>query len=546
MIFGEVGLDDAVGAVVAHTHRLGDRVIRKGAVLDAEAVRALAASGRDSVIAARLEPGDVDEDASAARVAEALLAVAAGLRAGPAATGRVNLHAERAGLLRVSATHIDALNRVGEGVTIATLPDLAVVAPRDMVATIKIIPFAVAESMLREVEALAATGAPFALHPFRPLLAGLVLSELPGLKPSVIEGTIAAMTARVAQLGGRMLPPRRCAHDAGSIAAGLRQLALDGAELLLVAGASATVDRRDVGPAAIVAAGGEVLHFGMPVDPGNLICVGSVGGLPALVLPGCARSPKANGIDWVMQRLFAGFPVSPREIMGMGVGGLLKEAPRPWPRVPATPTAPGQVAAIVLAAGLSSRMAPHHKLLAADAEGTPMLARVVDQALASRARPVLVVLGHRATEVRAALAGRPVRFVTAPDYQAGLSASLRAGLTALPAEVAAALVCLGDMPLVTGEMLDRLIAAWNPEAGRVIVQAAHRGQMGNPVLWDRRFFAEMCSLTGDSGARSMLRRHADVVTAQEVGGDAVLRDFDTPESLRRVGAWRTFGSDLQE
>ncbi len=542
MIFAALPLDEALGAVAAHTHRLTGLVIHKGAVLDEPALAALRAAGRESIVAARLEPGDVAENLAAERVAGVLLGP--GLTAGRAGTGRVNLHSETGGLLRIDVARVDAVNTVDEAVTVATLPDFAAVAARDMVATVKVIPFAVAAGVLDAVEASARAAGPLLrLNPFRQRVAGLVLSELPGMKPSVIEGTIEAMRARVAGLGGTLLPPLRCAHDTAAIAGCLERLAADGAELLLVAGASATVDRRDVGPAAIVACGGVIEHFGMPVDPGNLICSGRIGDIPALVLPGCARSPKANGIDWVLQRLFAGVPVDAAAIMRMGVGGLLKEfSGRPLPRAravaspasdAAAPAQPG-VAAIVLAAGQSSRMAPYSKLLVVDPAGRSMVARVVDNVLASRARPVVVVVGHREAEVRAALGGRPVRCVTAEDHAAGLSASLRVGIAALPAETPATLVCLGDMPLVTGRVMDRLIDAWDPDEGRWIVQPVARGGAGNPVLWDRRFFGELSALQGDSGGRQLLGRHQDAVAQVDVGDDSVLRDFDTLDSLEAL------------
>jgi molybdenum cofactor cytidylyltransferase len=216
----------------------------------------------------------------------------------------------------------------------------------------------------------------------------------------------------------------------------------------------------------------------------------------------------------------------------MGVGGLLKDVTaRPLPRARATAgAAPHGVAAVVLAAGQSSRMAPRHKLLVQDATGRAMVARVVDGVLASRARPVLVVTGHRADEVKAALAGRPVTFVTAPDYAEGLSASLRAGLAAVPASTAAALVVLGDMPLVTAATIDRLIDSYDPDEGRTIVAPSHNGELGNPVLWDRRHFPAMMALTGDRGARALLRQHAEAV-AEIAVDDTVLRDFDTADSL---------------
>ncbi len=539
MIFGATPLAAAEGAVLAHSHRLPGRVLRKGSVLDAAAVAALREAGRTEVIAARLEPGDVAEDAAAARLAAAL--ATPHLDAGRAGTGRVNLLAQAHGLLRVTAARIDAINLLHESLTVATLPDCSVVAPRDMVATVKVIPFAVPGPVLDAVEAASRDGGGgIALHPFRPLKVGLALSELPGLKESVTEGTIAATAARVAALTGTLLPPLRCAHTAEAIADAVRRLLAAGAELVLIAGASATVDRRDVGPQGVVAAGGEILHFGMPVDPGNLICRGRVGAVPALVLPGCARSPRANGIDWVLRRLFAGLPLGPAEIVRMGVGGLLKDTDaRPLPRAKATAAAaprPRMLAAVVLAAGQSTRMAPYHKLLVADRGGKPMVARVVDNVLSSRARPVLVVLGHRGEEIRAALGGRPVTYVTAADHAAGLSASLRAGIAGLPGEAAAALVCLGDMPLVTGRMIDRLLDAFDPDEGRGIVVPTHQGKPGNPILWGRAWFAEILALSGDVGARALLARHAEQVAEVEIGDDAVLRDFDTVESLATLPA----------
>ncbi|MFC7539185.1 hypothetical protein ACFQU2_06480 [Siccirubricoccus deserti] len=220
-----------------------------------------------------------------------------------------------------------------------------------MVATIKVIPFAVPGPVLQVAEAQARQSAQtgpgrpggpvLAVHPFRPLKVGLVLTELPGVKESVMEGAVEVTRDRVEALCGTLLPHERVRHETPAIADALNRLRRQGAQVLLIAGASAVVDRRDVGPAAIVRAGGAIDHFGMPVDPGNLICLGHIDGIPALVLPGCAKSPKLNGIDWVLQRLFAGLKVTARDVMGMGVGGLLKEIDvRPLPREQAANTPP--------------------------------------------------------------------------------------------------------------------------------------------------------------------------------------------------------------
>ena len=537
MIFGPTPIGEASGTILAHTVRLEGRVLKKGTLLDDASVAALREGGHREVIAARLEEGDVTENEAAHRIGEALL--------GPhllrtrAATGRVNLQAETAGLLVVNATMVDRLNELDESLTLATLPNFTPVSAREMLATVKVIPFAMSGEMLGVAESVARSGL-LAVHPFRPLRVGLVLTELPGLKESIMEGAVEATGARVAGLTGTLLPPERCAHEEEAIAAALARLRQAGAQILLIAGASAVVDRRDAGPAAIIRAGGRIEHFGMPVDPGNLICLGEIDGIPALVLPGCARSPKLNGFDWVLQRLFAGLSVKARDVMRMGVGGLLKEIEsRPLPREKAArahtgaaaPRRARPLAALVLAAGQSSRMAPLNKLLVQGQDGRPMVARVVDNVIASGIGPVTVVTGHARAEVEAALAGRDVRFVSAEDYAEGLSASLKAGLSALPPQVEGVLICLGDMPLVTPTAIGRLLAAFDPEEGRAIVMPTHGGQQGNPVLWAREFIPEMMALTGDAGARRLIRRHAERVAEVEMPDDAVLRDFDTPEAL---------------
>jgi molybdenum cofactor cytidylyltransferase len=345
-------------------------------------------------------------------------------------------------------------------------------------------------------------------------------------------------------LGSTLLLERRCAHASAALSPAIGDAVAAGAELVLVAGASAILDRRDVIPAAIVAAGGQVEHFGMPVDPGNLMLMGKLGAVPVLGLPGCARSPKVNGFDWVLQRLLAELPAGPAEIMAMGVGGLLADIPnRPLPRALATaevPSAPIQpraprVAALVLAAGQSRRMGTLNKLLI-EIDGVPMVRRVVEVLGQSRAAPIIVVTGHEAERVAAALRDLPVTIVHNPDYAQGLSTSLRRGLPALPPESDGALVCLGDMPRVSAAEIDRLIAAFNPVEGRAICVPTRQGKRGNPVLWSRRFFEEMMQVAGDVGARHLIGAYPEMVAEVEMADDGVLTDIDTPQALAKLAA----------
>jgi molybdenum cofactor cytidylyltransferase len=297
-----------------------------------------------------------------------------------------------------------------------------------------------------------------------------------------------------------------------------------------VFGASAITDRRDVIPAGITGAGGKISHFGMPVDPGNLLLLGELHAKPVVGLPSCARSPKVNGFDFVLQRLFAGLQITGADIMRMGVGGLLQEIPsRPQPRdVEHTAQRAPRIAAMVLAAGLSSRMGSN-KLLQ-DWRGKPLVRWTVETALKSQAGPVIVVTGHEARKLEEALKGLDVHFVYNPDYREGLSTSLKAGLSAVAASADGALVMLGDMPQVSPDLLDRMIAAFSPADGRNICIAMHEHSRGNPVLWARRFFPEIQALGGDAGAKTLLAAHEEMIC--EIDGDAaVLHDIDTPEAL---------------
>jgi molybdenum cofactor cytidylyltransferase len=274
----------------------------------------------------------------------------------------------------------------------------------------------------------------------------------------------------------------------------------------------------------------------MPVDPGNLMLGGSARARPVIGAPGCARSPKENGFDWVLMRLLAGLPVSRTDITGMGVGGLLMEiVTRPQPRDEPVKPAAQRFAAIVLAAGRSTRMGGPNKLLA-EIGGRPLVRIAAEEALASRARPVIVVTGHQRERVEAALSGLAVKCVHNPDFAEGLSTSLKAGLAAVPEDVDGVIVCLGDMPQVRADLLDRLMAALDPDRGALIAMPTTDGKRGNPVVWSRRFFNELAALEGDVGARHLIARYPEAVVEIPVTGNAAFADVDTPEALSRVKA----------
>jgi molybdenum cofactor cytidylyltransferase len=545
MQFGEVPVKAAEGAILVHSIRLGKTALKKGRVLSAADIAEIGAAGIDEITVVRLEPGDVREDPAASRIAGA--ALGSGVTTAPAFTGRANLFADTKGILVFDRDRLDRLNLVDEGVTLGTLPPFAVVEPQQMVATVKIIPFAVPEDAVARCAAIAGEGGGLLrVAAFRPLAVGMIQTRLPGLKETILDKTREVTLGRLDGLGCTLVLERRGTHKSAALAQEIVASIAD-VDMLLIHGASAIVDRRDVIPAAIELAGGTIDHFGMPVDPGNLLLLGHVQGKPVLGLPGCARSPKVNGFDWVLERLVAGLPMGPKEIMSMGAGGLLAEiptrglkraeagaapaetsAPKPVVKVPPGPS----IAALLLAAGKSSRMGSNKML--EEVDGRPMVARTAQRLLASRARPIIAVLGNMADQVDAALGKLPVERVMNPDFADGLSTSLKRGLATLPGDVEGVVVCLGDMPLIAGRDIDRLIAAFNPLEGRAIVVPTRRGQRGNPILWSRRFFAEMMALKGDQGARKLVEEHADLVAEVEMDNDAIFIDIDTPQALAEL------------
>jgi molybdenum cofactor cytidylyltransferase len=329
--FGPVPVAEAAGLISAHTVRREGITLRKGAVIAREAAAGLARAGLSEIVAATLEPGDVGEDAAAARLAGHL--AGAHLRVEAPFTGRSNLFAEVAGVLMLDPARIDAVNAVDEAVTAATLPRFKPVVAGEMVATVKIIPYAVPGAVLDRACLAAGSGA-LALAPYRRRRVGVVSTRLPSLKETTIDKTLRVLAERLAPAGAEIVAETRVPHAAGSVAASLAEAIDDaGAELVVVFGASAIADRRDVIPAGIAAAGGRVAHLGMPVDPGNLLLIGDRGDVPVIGAPGCARSPKENGFDWILHRLMADLPVTRADIVALGVGGLLMEiVSRPQPR----------------------------------------------------------------------------------------------------------------------------------------------------------------------------------------------------------------------
>lgn len=331
MKFGTVHVDEAAGKILAHKliSADGKKLFNKGHLLRDEDVAALRAQGITSVVAAALAPTDLGENEAARRVGLAL--AGEGVRVNAPGVGRANLLATLAGPLRVQVAALERLNNIDEGITIATLREHTLVQPGQLLALVKIIPFAVARACVEDVEAVAQQSAPvIAVRPLARRRVGLIVSGPASARATLLDEFTPPVRQRVEYLGSVLESVDYVAHTPEAIAAALRQQT---SELILLAGISATIDHEDVIPAALRTAGGSVAHFGVPVDPGSLLMLGYLGNAPVIGAPGCVKSLKTNVIDMILPRLLAGERLTRADLVAMGHGGLLDDiSERPMPR----------------------------------------------------------------------------------------------------------------------------------------------------------------------------------------------------------------------
>lgn len=523
------------GAILAHSISAGTKRFKKGRVLSLEDIKVLSAAQIDDVMVAILDNSDIGEDLAAKKIAE--LVAGDGLTMSAPFTGRVNLFASANGVCKIDVEKLQTLNRLNEAITVASIPDFEMVQPKQMVATIKIIPFSVPNEIMEKVIGL--LDKPLVkVQPFQVKKTSLIQTHYDATKPSVLDKTKTVLNNRLSALSNRINKEIRCPHKTAKLADQIRLImATDRPDLLILTGASAITDRADVLPAALELAGGNIQRFGMPVDPGNLLMLGDISGTRVIGMPGCARSPKLNGFDWVLQRLMANINISNDDISDMAVGGLLKEiSTRPSPRasLARTPTMAKKpsVTAIVLAAGQSRRMGKDNKLLK-KINGIPMIRHTVDIVQRCHMDEIIVVTGHEAKAIEVALSGTSTSFKHNELFDEGISSSLKAGISAVPLSSDAVLICLGDMPLISSDDIHSLTAAFSPADGRSICVPTYKGKWGNPVLLGKQFFSEIQDLTGDIGARHLISEYPDLVCEVEMSSDGVLSDFDNPESFKR-------------
>lgn len=337
MKFGPVPLSEASGKILGHniTGADGRRVFRKGRPLAPEDIDKLRDLGRETVYVAELERGDVDEDSAAGRIAQRLYRDHFRL-SGPS-TGRANLYTTRQGIIRVDKERLLALNHC-EGITLATLRNNSVAGTGKIAATLKILPYAIPETTVEEAERLAGDGRPLIhLDPLHARRVSLILSGSPQARERIVRSFRNALAERLEALNAQIdtvdFVPLDEEEDEASLASMLQRRVHEGAQLVILAGETAIMDRYDIAPRAVERAGGNVICFGAPVDPGNLLMLAELERTPVMGAPGCARSPKDNIVDLVLPRLLVGDQLDREDVIGFAHGGLLEDVPeRPSPR----------------------------------------------------------------------------------------------------------------------------------------------------------------------------------------------------------------------
>ena len=512
-----------IGKLIGQSVRTKSRKLKKGILLTCVLAKELEQNNVSEVYVAELEGSDVEENKAAEKLGEIISNF--GVIASKPLNGRVNLIANLTGFLEIDESTVNQLNRIHESITFATRKPWEFVAEGHVIATIKIIPFAVDSNVLHSALELASTCTVLKLLPASKRKIGLLQTKFADTKSSLLDKTIETTAQRLSVFGIELAKHKSCAHDTSTLAQELEIWLEEKFDLILIMGASAIMDRRDVIPTAIKDVRGEVTHLGMPSEPGNLMLIGSIKGCAVIGLPGCARSPALNGVDFILPKILAGKTLTSRDLTQTGVGGLLKKSSTKLTSRPKL-----SIEAVVLAAGRSSRMGNNNKLLE-EINGVPVLHNVMNSIRGSAITDTIVVLGYEADKVKSSLNGYKTKSVYNAKYQTGLSSSIKTGIEALNTSIDGVIIVLGDMPGITREILNTLIRYFNPEEGAEICVPTYKNQPGNPVLWSKRFFPELCKIEGDIGGRDLIHKYSEFVVQCPVKTDAIHQDVDTQDQL---------------
>lgn len=320
MIFGNWPIEETEGAVLGYAIAAGAHSFRKGTLLTRDHLDILKQQGITHILAARLEDDDLGENEAALAVGEVL--ISENIEAGKPITGRINLFARHTGLFHADAATIDTINLLDPCISIATLRNDCRVESGQMVATVKIIPFAVPSELIKNLHAVQNINKAIDVRPFNAVKIGIIQSQLPSIRKTVLDKTSELISRRAGHNHGCVVAEHRVAHEQGVLSQSINEIVKD-CDLIVIFSASSIADKADIVPRAIVGSGGNILRIGVPVDPGNLLVLAKLGEKYIVVAPGSARSARENSLDWILDRLMAGIQLTANDLGKMGVGGLV-------------------------------------------------------------------------------------------------------------------------------------------------------------------------------------------------------------------------------
>jgi len=524
---------ESQGSILAQSYNLSERKLSKGTRVSKAIVELLNKENIKTILCAVPHENDMDEDAAAEAISNAIDRNR--LYAEEASTGRVNFRTPALGVVRYNRELIKKINLVDESIAFSIVEHNQLLAKNDLIATLKIIPFFVSKIYVEQVVTLLSKYEIFKIHRLEEKKVEFIQTYYDWQKRSIFKATSNVTRSRLDALGCLLEKETLIPHDHESLCSEIKSSLDSGAQVLLISGASAITDRSDYIPKAILSVGGEIIQYGLAVDPGNLLLIGQIGGTTVIGMPGCARSPKLNGFDWVLQLLMANIPITKEELADMGAGGLLMEiASRPLPRAlsKSVNKREKKIMGVILAAGNSTRMGKDNKLLRNVGDASLVRNTAVEM-LNSDVDSCSIVLGYQSDKVAEVIKDLNINLILNPFWQEGQASSLKAALNTLDDTYSDLLIMLGDLPGVKSRHINRVIEEHlltNNRRSKITIPSFN-GKKGNPVIWGRSFFPDLLNLEGDVGGRALFNHHPAAINLLDMDDPAVVTDTDTPEDF---------------
>ena len=541
-----LGLDpqESLGSVIAQTYNLPGKTISKGTFVTSEIVDYFKEFDVQTILCAVPANGDIHEDEAAEAISNAIDKNQ--IYVEKASTGRVNFKSQSLCLVRYERALIREVNLVDESIAFSIVEHNQLLAKNDLIATLKIIPFFTQKKYVDQVISILAKNELFNTHSLNRKKVSLIQTSFEWQKKSMFKATSNVTRNRLEALDCSLNEEKLICDDYKALCSEIRSSTGSGIDILLISGASAITDRSDYIPKAILSEGGEIIQYGLAVDPGNLLLIGKVGNTTVIGMPGCARSPKLNGFDWVLQLLMADIPISREELAEMGAGGLLMEiASRPLPRALAKSVSKREkkVMGVILAAGNSTRMGKDNKLLR-NIGDAPLIRNTAIEMLKSDLDSCSIVLGYQSDKVADVIKDLNVNLILNPLWKEGQASSLRAAINTLDSTYSDLLIMLGDLPGIKSIHINSIIEEHLLTDNRKskITIPSFKGQKGNPVIWGRSFFDDLSNLEGDVGGRTLFSEHPAAINILEMENPWVVKDTDTPEDFENFFKYKKEGN----